>query len=307
MPSTNKPQRRQNQPPPQQQQEETPFELTFDGLKCDLDRNKGIYSALLGGDKKAPEPAVERFIMQCYQVVWHKPDLLRADRDSLLLAFAEASVVGLNINPTAKEGYIEVRSGVARFATQYQGLVKIMHRGASVDYIFAEVVRQGDTFRQIGGSDPRLEHIAVELGFEPPNYDDDESILAAYAVVKTTGATRAIHEVARRSDILKAQALSKGKGGNPPSPAWVSWFGRMAKKGPIRRLANVIPGADEARMAISVEDAQARGEAVTFHRVAQFFDPVASPRATPDLGPPKNADELQALITASGPAREAAR
>jgi recombinational DNA repair protein RecT len=295
--SKDKPARRpQSRPQPQQQPQQQLDE--WNALKVDLDRNKGVYAALLGGKKKAPDPEVERFRMECYQVVWHKPDLLKANRDSLLLAFAEAAVVRLSINPTAKEGYVEVRSGVARFATQYQGLVKLMHRGADIDYLFTDVVRQGDAFRQIGGSDPRLEHIAAELGHEPDNYDSDESILAVYAVVKTMGSSRAVHEVARRSEILKARSLSKGKGGKPPSPAWAAWFSRMAKKLPLRRLANIIPGADEARMALGVEDAQARGEAVTFDRVSQAFDPVASPRLTS----PQQPDELRALMDASGPA-----
>ena len=291
-----KPARRQ-QHQPAQQQDDGPDR--WNELMGDLDRNKGRFAALLGGEKKAPDPLVERFRAQCYQVVWHKPDLLLANRDSLLLAFAEAAVVGLNINPTAKEGYIEVRSGVARFATQYQGLVKLMHRGVDIDFLFADVVRRGDPYAQIGGSHPEIKHKAADLEDEPDDYDAEDSILAAYAVVKTIGSSRAVHEVARRSEILKAMSMSKGKGGKPPSPAWAAWFPRMAKKLPLRRLANIIPGADEARMAIGVEDAQARGEAVTFDRVAQDFDPVVSPR----LGSP-HPDELAALMKASGPAGE---
>ncbi len=279
-------------------EEEAAGTRRWEVLKTDLDRNKSVYAALLGGEKRAPDSLVERFRMQCYQAVWHKPDLLGAQRDSLLLAFAEAAVVGLNINPTAKEGYIEIRAGVARFATQYQGLVKLMHRGVDVDFLFADVVRVGDPYCQIGGSNPEIQHKAAELEDEPAHYDEDVSVLAAYAVIKTKGSSRAVHEVARRSEILKAMSMSKGKGGQPPSPAWAAWFPRMAKKLPLRRLANIVPGADEARMALGVEDAQARGKAVTFDRVAQVFDPVASP----SLSPPSQPDELQGLMNASGPA-----
>lgn len=290
----------QRQQQSQEQEEAVAEGRRWEALKADLDRNKSVYAALLGGEKKAPDSLVERFRMQCYQAVWHKPDLIWAQRDSLLLAFAEAAVVGLSINPTAKEGYIEIRGKVARFATQYQGLVKLMHRGTEVDFLFADVVRQGDAYCQIGGSNPEIQHKAAELGHEPEHYDEDESILATYAVIKTRGSSRAVHEVARRSEILKAMAMSKGKGGQPPSPAWAAWFPRMAKKLPLRRLANIVPGADEARMALGVEDAQAQGKAVTFDRVAQVFDPVASP----GLRSPQQPDELAAIMNASGPAAE---
>ena len=275
-------------------------------LHADLDRNKEIYGKLLSkGRRGATDPQVGRFSMECYQAVWNKPELLRANRDSLLLAFAEAAVVGLSLNPTSKEAFLEIRSGLVRFGTQYQGLVKLMHRGADIDFIFAEVVRRGDHFRQVGGSEPLIDHVAAELGYEPDDYDEDEAILASYAVVKTKGSSRAVHEVARRKEIMQARSMSKGKGGQPPSPAWAAWFSRMAKKLPLRRLANIVPGADEARMVLGVEDAQASGKAVTFDRVADLgFQPIAEPIAAPrpsiDASPRQ--DRMNALIDASGPA-----
>ncbi len=292
------PARRQQQPA-RQQEPQGPD--AWDILKADLDRNLNVYGKLLSrGTRAASEPQVQRFSMQCYQAVWNKPDLLQANRDSLLLAFAEAAVVGLSLNPTAKEAFLEIRSGLVRFGTQYQGLVKLMHRGTNIDFIFADVVRLEDHFKQYGGSEPRIEHVSVKLGFEPDNYDEDEAVLAAYAVVKTKGASLAVHEVARRRDILKAMSMSKGKGGNPPSSAWRDWFPRMAKKLPLRRLANIIPGADEARMVLGVEDAQSRGEAVTFDRVSQVFDPIAAPR--PANVTPSDGDALRKLMESSGPA-----
>jgi recombinational DNA repair protein RecT len=260
-------------------------------LKSDLDRNRNVYEALLGNLQPATPAQVERFMVLCYQVVWHKPDLLGADRDSLLLAFAEGAAVQLDFSPTAKEAFIEIREGLARFATQYPGLIKLIHRGNDVDFIHVDSVRRGDLFRQVGGSNPHIEHVAAELGHEPADYDDDNSILATYAVIKLKGSSRAVHEVSRRADFLKAKAMSKG-------PAWKNWLSRMALKLPLRRLANRLPFADEARQMIAVEDAQDRGEAVTLERVRELLGdrPIPTPRlaAAPH-------DELRGLMDASGP------
>lgn len=234
--------------------------------------------------------------MTCYQSAWHKPALLEANRDSLLLSFAEAAVVRLNLNPTAKECYIEVRKGVARFATQYQGLIVLMHRGSDIEYIYADVVRRGDDWRQVGGSEPRIEHVHASLEDAPDGYDSDESILAAYAVVKIRGSSRATHEVIRRADILKARAMSTG-------PAWNAWFSRMAMKVPLKRLANRLPGADQIRQIASVEDARSRGETVTLPQVQAAFGEQTPMPAAPRRGAalPKNSDDLRQLIQSSGP------
>lgn len=275
----------------------------------DLKRNTGTYAALLGGKKPASESEVDRFMMSCYQAVWHQPKLLDANRDSLLLAFAEAATVRLSLNPTAREAFIETRNAKvgdvyilqARFGTQYQGLIKLMHRGSDIDYIHADVVRRGDLFKVVGGSNPHIEHIQADVDMDPEvavAYDSDDAILASYAVVKIRGATRDSYEVARRASILKARAMSK-------SNAWTNWFERMARKIPLRRLANIIPGADEARGVITLEDARERGEMMTLERVAQLLGDrgVDVPAIARGLGfdptAPQRPDEMQALIDSS--------
>jgi recombinational DNA repair protein RecT len=287
---------RSRQPPPEQ-----PTISAFDVLRADLDRNRGVFQPLLGNKRSVNDSQVDTFIMTCYQHVWHKPDLLGADRDSLLLAFAEAAVTGLDLNPTSKEGYIEIRSGIARFATQYQGLIKMMHRGNDIDYMHVDVVRRGDMFRQIGGSGPRIEHVTAELGCEPEDYDTDAAILASYATVRLNGSSHAMQEVARRSAIDKAMAMSKGKGGKPPSPAWASWYDRMAMKLPVRRISNYLPGADEIRTMMSVEDARDHDRFMIHPRVAEVFGNIEAPRAATRIGP-TNADRLASLVASSGPA-----
>lgn len=262
-------------------------------LKLDLDRNRDVYGALLGGTKPAPTSQIDRFLMSCYQVVWNKPDLIAEPmRDSLLLAFAEGAATRLDFSPTAKEAFIEIRDGKARFATQYPGLVKLIHRGNDIDYISVGVVRRGDHFRQVGGSDPHIDHVAVELGHEPDDYDTDDAILATYACVKLLGSSKDIHEVARKADFNRAKAMSKG-------PAWKNWYDRMAMKVPLRRLANRLPKADEARHMLEVEDAQDQGETVTLDRVRELFGDrmTTPPRAIPSAG----TDELRSLMDASGP------
>lgn len=300
MPSSNRPPQNRNVPARQQpvqspiQRQEPPVENPFVILRGDLERNRPIYADLLGTGKPAAQAKVDRFIVSCYQHVWNKSDLLDADRDSLLLAFAEAACVDLDLNPTAKECFIEVRSGMARFATQYLGLIKLMYRGNDVDFIHCDVVRRGDHFRQIGGSEPRIEHEACPLGQEPDDYDTDDAILAAYAVVRIKGSSLAQFEVARRRDFMRAKSLSKGS-------TWDKWLDRMAQKLPLRRLANRLPGADQARELLSVEDGQADGKAITLGRVAELLGEAVRPEPAPELA--RGRDDLRELMEASGPAR----
>lgn len=288
MPNSNqrKPARRQEPQHPAQRQE--PVDL-WNELNADLSRNQALFAKLLGCDR-ANDPLADRFISTCYHAVWTKPDLLDVNRDSLLLAFAESAVVGLSLNPTAKEAYIEIRSNQARFKTQYQGLAKLIRKHNAVDFLHVDAVRSGDHFRKIGGSDPRIEHVGCELGSEPENYDSDDAVLATYAVIKMKGATRATHEVARRADILKARSMSK-------SNAWTNWFWRMALKVPLRRLANRVDTSGEIRAAIAVEDS----DTMVSEAVMQVFgESVDAPRHQMAALAPKNPDELNALMASTG-------
>jgi recombinational DNA repair protein RecT len=294
--SNNRPPQNRNIPARPQQQatqrQDPPSESPFTILRGDLERNRPIYSALLATDKPAPQAKIDRFIVACYQHVWNKPDLLDADRDSLLLAFAEAACVDLDLNPTAKECFIEVRSGHARFATQYLGLVKLMYRSNDVDFIHCDVVRRGDHFRKIGGSTPRIEHEACPLGQEPDDYDTDDAILASYAVVQIRGASLPQFEVARRSDFMRAKGMSKGS-------TWDKWMDRMAIKLPLRRLTNRLPGADAAREMLSIEDGREDGKSLTLGRVASMLGDTV--KAGPTLEPARGRDDLRELMEASGP------
>jgi recombinational DNA repair protein RecT len=299
MPNSNQRQPARRQAPQQPARRQDNPAVLWNELNADLSRNQALFAKLLGCDRPN-DPISDRFISTCYHAVWTKPDLLEVNRDSLLLAFAESAVVGLSLNPTAKEAYIEIRGGQARFRTQYQGLAKLIRRHNDVDFLHVDAVRWGDHFRQIGGSEPRIEHVACELGSEPENYDSDDAVLATYAVIKMKGATRAVHEVARRADIMKAQSKSKGKGGKPPSPAWAEWFWRMALKVPLRRLANRVDTSGEIRAAIAVEDS----DTLVSESVMQVFsESVDAPRHRMSALAPKNPDELNALMDSTGRAQ----
>ncbi len=266
----------------------------FNILRADIERNLHLYESLLPTQLRS----TSCFAVRCYELVWAKPELLEANRDSLLLAFAEAAVQGLNLSPLAKQVYIETRGNIARLGTQYQGLITLMHRSNDIDgTVQAGVVRRGDFFEQLGGLTPGIKHTYAPLD-EPAGYDKDDAILATYAIVRLRGASFPTYEVARRADLLKAQAKSKGKGGSPPSPAWADWFDRMAMKVPVRRLANLLPHADEVRTAISLEDQRDQDRYVIHPRVAEVFGNLPMAGSTGARG----ADTLDALMAASGPA-----
>lgn len=204
------------------------------------------------------------------------PDLLRADRGSLILAVYKAAQDGLL--PDGREAALVIFSTRKKIDGQFQtvkqvqympmvyGLRKKILQSADVvalevGVVYATEVANG-YFRYEVGTEPPLNH-APMLDI-PDDEATDDKIVAAYSIATMRDGTRS-YEVMRRSEINKVRQTSqtgalgqtvkfgadKGKPIEPKGP-WVDWFAEMAKKTVMRRHSKTLPMSGD--VLLDVED-----------------------------------------------------
>ncbi|AFN39075.1 RecT-like ssDNA annealing protein [Burkholderia phage BcepMigl] len=226
--------------------------------------NRGIRAEI----EKAlpPDIDVDRFIRTVLTSVQMKPDLLYANRQSLMNACMRAAQDGLfpdgreavlNIYPTKMKVWderakreVEEWVPMVQYLPMVRGILKVMRNSGEVANIDAAAVYVKDHFRFVRGDDPRIEH-------EPYLGDDDPGpIIAAYMIVKlTNGEVR--REVMPRRDIEKTRLASKNaEGANSP---WTKWYDQMAIKAVIKRGSKLLPASSDRLDRVIEHDNEASG------------------------------------------------
>lgn len=178
----------------------------------------------------------ERFKRVVMTAVLSDPDILRADRKSLLEASIRAAQDGLL--PDKREGAFVVfntNTGTREdpnWVKQVQwmpmigGIVKKMHQSGDVAMVTAKVVYENDEYEM--WVDDEGEHVRHRPA-ENPNHD---VVRQVFAMVKTKEGAVYVEPLTPR-DIEKIRSVSRSKDKGP----WVQWWEEMAKKSAIRRLA----------------------------------------------------------------------
>lgn len=202
----------------------------------------------------------DRFIRTTITAVQMNPDLLGADRRSLMAACMRAAQDGLmpdgreavlNIyNTKVKEGNREVWVPTVQYLPMVRGILKTLRNSGEIAHLDAAAVYEKDAFRFVRGDDPKLEH-------EPYLGEDDPGkIVAAYIVVRLTNGE--VHrEVMPRRDIEKTREASKsGNGANSP---WTKWYDQMAIKAVVKRAAKLLPTSSDRLDKVIDHDNEAMG------------------------------------------------
>lgn len=174
----------------------------------------------------------EKFQRTILTAVLGDPNLLKADRKSLLESAMRAAQDGLL--PDKREGAFVVfntkMDGSWVKAVQWMpmigGIIKKLHQSGDVALITAKVVYGGDDYRT--WVDDNGEHIAYQPA-ENPDYD---TIRQVFAMAKMKDGAVYVEALTTR-DIEKIRQVSRSKDKGP----WVDWWEEMAKKSAIRRLA----------------------------------------------------------------------
>ena len=217
----------------------------------------------------------EKFQRTILTAVQADPDLLRADRQSLVLACMKAAQDGLL--PDKREAALVIFSTRQKDASgqwvsvkqvQYMpmvfGLRKKILQSGEISSIETNVVYRAEVeagaFIFEAGTEAMLRHRPMlELSEEETA---DDQIVAAYSVAVMKDGTKSF-EVMRRSEINKVREKSQtgalkdrfGKDRTPSGP-WVDWFGEMARKTVMRRHSKTLP------MSGDLLDVEARDEEI---------------------------------------------
>lgn len=180
---------------------------------------------------KAALPAhitVEKFTRVAMTAIQNNADLQNADRNSLFGAVVRLAQDGLL--PDGREAAIVLFGRQAQAMPMIAGILKKIRQSGDVSYVSAQIVYENDRFKWSLGFDESIEHEPAPLDQEPGEP------VAAYAVAVLKDGSRLL-EVMRKSEIEKVRNVSRAKNNGP----WVQWWGEMARKTVMRRLAKRLP------------------------------------------------------------------
>lgn len=201
----------------------------------------------------------EKFQRTILTAVQGDPDLLSADRQSLILACMraaqdgllpdkrEAAIVVFNENKKVDGNWIKRK--VATYLPMVYGLrKKILQSGEvaalEVGIVYRKELENGDFYYRVGVEPPLGHKPSFDLTMDDTT---DDKIVAAYSIATMKDGTKS-YEVMRRFEIDKVREASmtgatrtkKGEPRNPSGP-WVEWFPEQAKKTVMRRHSKVLP------------------------------------------------------------------
>ena len=195
-----------------------------------------------------PQINTEKFIRTTLTAIQMNPELLTADRKSLLGSCMKAAQDGLLAD--GREAALVIFRTKEGPKVQYMpmvgGILKKVRNSGELASISAQVAYDKDLFEYELGDDERIVH-------KPFLGADRGKQIACYAIAKTKDGA-IYREVMSVADVEKVRAASKtGKFG-----PWVDWWDEMAKKTVIRRLAKRLPSSADIDQ-VMANDMEASG------------------------------------------------
>jgi recombination protein RecT len=222
----------------------TSTELTpIEAMRGTLTKMSSEFQAAL-----PPQIPVEKFIRTTLTAVQMNPDLLGADRRSLLGACMKAAQDGLLLDGREAAPVIfRTKEGPkVQYMPMVGGILKKIRNSGELASISAQVAYENDKFEYTLGDDEHISH-------KPFLGADRGKPLAVYAIAKTKDGA-IYREVMSVSDVDKVRQASRAKDSGP----WVQWWDEMAKKTVIRRLAKRLPSSADVDSVLA-SDLEASG------------------------------------------------
>jgi recombination protein RecT len=239
------------------------------------------------------------------------PDLLKADRGSLITSAMkaaqdgllpdgrEAAIVTFNTRKKINGDWTSVT--LAQYMPMAFGLRKKILQSGEISSLETNVVYRREVeegaFIFEAGTEAMLRHRPM-LDLADEDLTDDK-IVAAYSVATMKDGTKSF-EVMRRAEINKVRQASQtgavgkttrdGKAIEPKGP-WVDWFGEMARKTVMRRHSKTLP------MSGDLLDVEAADEALHARSADRLLEVVPdAPKVLPSRDdPPHDPDTGEIL------------
>lgn len=230
------------------------------------------------------------------------PELLRADRQSLILACMKAAQDGLL--PDKREAALVIftenknvngqwqKRQLVQYMPMVYGLRKKILQSDEVTDITAKVVYRAEVetgnFIYEEGTEAMLRHKPM-LDLTPEQATDDQ-IIAAYSMATFKDGSKS-YEVMRRFEIDKVRESSqtgatRDRKGQPRAPKgpWVDWFPEQSKKTVMRRHSKTLPMSGDILDVEARDDALYAASATAALGSVQADAPVLAPTRAELLG-----------------------
>lgn len=218
----------------------------------------------MSGEFKAALPAhitPDKFARVVLTAVQQNPDLMMADRRSLLMSATKCAQDGLvpdgreaafvifktkiktkKQRPDGSFYDVEDWANLCQYLPMVAGILKRVRNGGVVSSLEAHVIHANDRFVWKQGTDSALEH-------EPLFPGERGEMIGAYAVARFKDGSPPVFRVMDRARIEKARNVSRAKNG----PLWTQWTDEAWQKTVIRNLAKYLP-ADAEIEHVAVRD-----------------------------------------------------
>ncbi len=200
-------------------------------LRADLSRMNREFEAAL--PRQIP---VDRFVRTIVTAVQMQPELLEADRRTLISSCMKAAQDGLLLDgrEAGLSVYNDRKNGgqTVAYLPMVGGILKKIRQSGEVSTVRAHVVYQGDEFDFELGDNERIHH--------KPNLGAPGDPVAVYAIAKFYDGD-VQREVMSVPQIERIRAKATGIG----KACWTSEWGEMAKKTVIRRLSKRLPSSND--------------------------------------------------------------
>lgn len=193
--------------------------------------------------------SVERFQRVVMTAVNKAPALVAAERTSLFTACVECAQDGLL--PNGKDAALVIFNTKNKQTNQWEnkvqympmiaGLYKRLRNSGEIKSVSGRIVYEGDEFSYTYGFENQINHVPCGI---------TEKATHAYATAILADGTREL-EVMTLKEIEEVRQTSKSQGNGP----WVSFWGEMAKKTVVRRLAKRLPVSSDVERIIARDDA----------------------------------------------------
>jgi len=217
-----------------------------------------------------PQIPVEKFIRTTLTAVQMNPELLGADRRSLLGACMKAAQDGLLLDGREAAPVIfRTKEGPkVQYMPMVGGILKKIRNSGELASISAHVVYSNDQFEYELGDNENIIH-------KPFLGEDRGKPIAVYAVAKTKDGA-IYREVMSVADVDKVRQASRAKDAGP----WVQWWDEMAKKTVIRRMAKRLPSSADVDQVLA-NDNEASGFVQIERREAINITPMPEAQQAP--------------------------
>ena len=200
---------------------------------------------------------VDKFQRVALTAIMSDPDLLHADRRSLIGALTRAAQDGLL--PDKREGALVIFNQKAskkgeqdrwiqavQWMPMIAGVLKKVRQSGEISAITANIIHEKDNFVWSLGDDEAIEHTPPKLG------EDRGNPIGVYAIATLKDGYK-IREVMDIHEIEKVRKVSKTGQYGP----WKDWWEEMAKKTVIRRLSKRLPMSTDIEGVINDEATEA--------------------------------------------------